>query len=289
MLGYFANEVAIRSSLAGRPTYSELLERIRAKLLAAWAAQDVPFHEVVAALGAPRVAGTTPVFQAMFALQEVSWHVLDVDTTPAQGLHADIVRLETNRSKFAVHLMLRERADGGLDGDLLYPTDRWDGATMQRMARHYETLAASAVDMPDTCPVGALQMLPPDEQHLVVVEWNKTSPSPKFPPPQRIEVQVAAAAAKYPESIAVEEAGGRKLTYGDLMQQSAAVAAHLGCSQGGVVALAFGRELEMVVGALAVLRSGAAYLAIDVENTPLARIRAMLEDSKPHTFLMIDR
>jgi non-ribosomal peptide synthetase component F len=291
MIGQFANELAIRCNLQGRPTYSELLERVRTKVLAAWAAQDVSFHEVVAALDFLRVAGANPIFQAFFALQETSWHTIDVDTTVADNLQADIVRIETKRSKFSVHLMLRERSDGGLDGDLLYPTDLWEHATIERMAKHYETLVASAVDHAWDVPVAALQMLPPEEQHMVQVEWNRTAPSPGFPKLQRIEAQIAAAAAKNPSAIALEDTNGRKMTYGELVHQSSAIAAHLSglVQPGEPVALAFKGEIEMVVGILSALMAGSIYVPIDVEHTPTARMQAMLEDSKARVFLLMDR
>lgn len=288
-MGQFANELAIRCDLQGRPTYSEILERVREKALAAWAAQDVPFHEVVAALELPRVAGTTPIFQSFFALQETSWHVIDVDTTVADGLQADILRIETKRSKFSVHLMLRERPDGGLDGDLLYPTDLWDHSTVERMARHYEVLAASAIEHPNDLSVGALQMLAPREQHMVQVEWNNTAPSSPFPKVQRIEAQILAAGARNPSAIALETTNGQTMTYGELIEQSSSMAAHLGVEPGETVALAFRGEIEMVVGVLAALLAGATYVPIDVEHTPIARMQVMLEDSKAQVFLLMDR
>ncbi len=292
MMGQFANELAIRCDLHGRPTHSELLERVRTKILAAWAAQDVPFHEVVAALDLPRVAGANPIFQSFFALQETSWHIIDVDTSVTDSLQADIVRIETKRSKFSVHLMLRERPDGGLDGDLLYPTDLWEHSTVERMGRHYETLVASAVEHAADMPVGALQMLPPEEQRMVQVDWNNlTTPRPPFPKLQRIEVQIAAAAAKNPSATALEDTNGRKMTYGELIEQSSAMAAHLGghVLPGDPVALAFKGEIEMVVAVLSALMAGAVYVPIDVEHTPTARMQAMLEDSKPKVFLLMDR
>lgn len=289
MVGQFANELALRCDLSGRPTYFEVLQRLKTKVLDAWASQDVPWHEVVAALDVPRVTGTTPIFQVFFALQESSWHVIDVDTSPAQGLKADIVRISTHRSKFSVHLMLRERVDGGLDGDLLYPTALWDHATMQRMGGHFETLAASIVAHPDDVPIGALQMLTPQEQHTVQVEWNKTAPSTPFPAPQRMELQIRNAALRNPDSIALEAMDGSTVTYGELIKQSSAIAAQLGVGPDDVGALAFRGEIEMVVAVLGVLMTGATYLPIDVEHTPVARMQLMLEDAKPQVFFMMDR
>ncbi|TFK53381.1 acetyl-CoA synthetase-like protein [Heliocybe sulcata] len=84
-----------------------------------------------------------------------------------------------------------------------------------------------------------------------------------------------------PLAVAVEE-GSRVLTYGELQTQSAAVAHQLvalGVGKGSLIPVLVHRELEMVVGIMAVLRAGAAYLPID-EDTPSARIRTLIRDCR---------
>lgn len=283
LLGRFADEaVVVRSDLSGRPSYATVLQRVAARAAAA------------AAAGAPP-GETGAACQAMFELHEPWWHTLDVDTSGA-GVTAEHVRLPPGPAKFDVHLALWEQPDGGLAGELRYSSDILDRSTAARMGRHFEMLARSAVVCPDDAPFATLRMLPDDELALVTVEWNRTAPAPPFPPPIRLEAMVGDAAGARPEAVAVEEAGGRALTYAELARRSADVAARLSgrgaggrCRPGDVVALAFGREAEAVVVVLGVLAAGCVFLPIDVESTPPGAVQAMLADARPAALLAMDR
>ena len=76
---------------------------------------------------------------------------------------------------------------------------------------------------------------------------------------------------------------GRSLTYREL-EEAANRLAHLlagqGVGPGQCVALLFSRSAEAIVAMLAVLKTGAAYLAID-PALPAARIGFMLADAAP--------
>jgi amino acid adenylation domain-containing protein len=78
-------------------------------------------------------------------------------------------------------------------------------------------------------------------------------------------------------------AGERRLSYRELNGRAQALARHmhdLGVAKGARVALCLERSVEMIVGILATLKLGAAYVAID-HGYPLERIRFILDDSAP--------
>ena len=86
--------------------------------------------------------------------------------------------------------------------------------------------------------------------------------------------------ARTPDAIAVVSSG-RSLTYRELDQRSNQLARHL--QQFGVrpeilVGIAIERSVEMMVGLLAILKAGAAYVPLD-PSYPLQRIALMIEDS----------
>ena len=99
------------------------------------------------------------------------------------------------------------------------------------------------------------------------------------PTPASIPALWAAQVARTPQAVAVTFEG-RSLTYRDL-EEAANRLAHLlaahGAGPGQCVALLFTRSVEAIVAILAVLKTGAAYLAIDPAH-PDARIEFMLAD-----------
>jgi len=91
---------------------------------------------------------------------------------------------------------------------------------------------------------------------------------------------VAARADETPDATAVVTRGHR-LTYRELDQRANRLAFDLraaGIGQGDVVALCLNRSAELVIGALAVMKAGGAYLPLDPES-PHDRLDFMLRDA----------
>ncbi|MFB6887819.1 non-ribosomal peptide synthetase [Kitasatospora sp. NPDC056327] len=95
-----------------------------------------------------------------------------------------------------------------------------------------------------------------------------------------------ARAAARPEAVAVRHAG-RDLTYRELDTRSAGLARELigrGVRPGDLVGVSMAPAAELVVAVVAVMRAGAAYVAVDPAY-PVERIRLVLEDSGARTVL----
>lgn len=98
---------------------------------------------------------------------------------------------------------------------------------------------------------------------------------------QTLHGAVEAAAAQWPDRVAVADATSM-LTYQDLMDRSAALAARLdeiGVRE-GLVGVCVDRTVNVVIATLAVLRAGAAYVPID-PTSPRQRLALILEDARP--------
>src|SRR6266850_695797 len=170
----------------------------------------------------------------------------------------------------------------GISGVLEYSTDLFDretvGALSERLVRVLEAVVADA-----DRPIGAIELLSAEERHRVLVEWSDTVHRVEQTTlPELIEAQVE----RTPEAAAVVFEG-EELSYAELNRRANRLAHSLiaeGIGAEDIVALSLPRSVEMIVGLVGVLKSGAAYLPIDPEY-PAERMAFMLEDAQPKVVL----
>jgi hypothetical protein len=159
MIGFFVNNLVLRTDLSGDPSFRELLRRVREVTLEAYANQDLPFDQLVKALRPRRSLGQTPLFQVLFVLQNVPVPPLrfsGVDLRPAE--------LDFGMSKFDLALFMVERREG-LAGSWHYSSDLFRPETVARATRHLGNLLASAAARPDA-RLSEIEMLGRDEHEL---------------------------------------------------------------------------------------------------------------------------
>ena len=174
-------------------------------------------------------------------------------------------------------------SDDGLILDCDYNRDLLDRATIERWLQHLETLLEGLAANPNQV-VSGLPLLAEAERQRLVVEWNNT----RMPYPRDYCVQqvITEQAARTPHAIAAvfEE---RNLTYAQLDGAANRLAHYLqkrGVSTGDRIAICLDRSLEMLIGVLAILKSGAAYVPLDPEF-PRERLFAVLDDAQPSLLL----
>ncbi len=143
MIGFFVNELVLRTNLAGNPTFREMLGRARRVALGAYAHQDLPFDRLVAALKPERDLSHNPFFQVTFVIQ-------DAPASPVEtgGLTLSRLLLDRETSVFDLTLYVIQE-EGSLSCGFLYNTDIFEPASIARLVRHYELLLSEVVARPD--------------------------------------------------------------------------------------------------------------------------------------------
>ncbi|MBT2400070.1 non-ribosomal peptide synthetase, partial [Streptomyces sp. ISL-100] len=301
LVGYFVNTFALRTDLSGDPTFHEVLERVREAGLGAFAHPDVPFERLVEELAPTRSMARHPLFQVMLLLQNTASAVLDLpgldagrgaqtevpaeapaDAGPEKPADAEAgTSVGTSVVKFDLDVSLAETFDAqgapaGMRGGMVAAADLFDPESVariaQRLVRVLTTLAADP-----GIRLSAVDVLDEDERQCVLTEWNDTEA--KVPHATVVEL-FEAQVARTPDRTALTF-GDVELGYAELEARANRLARYLigrGVGPESVVAVVFERTVDLVVGLLAVIKAGAAYLPID-PHYPADRIAYVIADS----------
>ena len=134
LIGFFVNTLVMRPDLSAEPCFTELLSRVRREALDAYAHQDLPFEKLVEDLAPERSLAHAPLFQVMFAWQNVA--IPGVGELALPGLRLTPVELPDEVAKFDLGLALHESHDRitRIAGSLSYARDLFDAPTIDRLA-----------------------------------------------------------------------------------------------------------------------------------------------------------
>jgi amino acid adenylation domain-containing protein len=271
LLGFFVNTLALRLDLSGDVTVSGLLAQAKARVLDAQHNQDVPFEQVVELMNPVRSLSHAPVFQVMLA-----WQNNEAEELVLPGLAVEAVEVPRRTAKFDLWLGLQETEDAAIAGSLEYATALFNADTVERMVGYLRNLLGEMVRGEDRS-MAALPILGEVERTQLVERWNETSA--EYPAKKCIHELFEAQAGRTPEAVAVV-CEDELLSYAELNARTNRLAHYLrglGVKPDDRVAICVERSLEMVVGLLAILKAGAAYVPLD-PTYPAERLRLMLDD-----------
>ena len=281
LLGFFVNTLVLRANLGDNPSFRELLGRVRETALGAYEHQDLPFEKLVEQLQRSRDLSRNPLFQVMFALQNVPegrWELPHLAVTP--------LSVENLTAKFDLSLDLWE-TETGLEGKWEYNADLFKSETIERTIGNFLTLLEGIVAEPEQ-KVGFLPLLTPKERHQLLVSWNDTFAS--YPETQCIHQLFEEQVERTPDAVAVVFES-EQITYRELNAKANQLARYLqslGVGPEVLVGICLERSRETIIGLLGILKAGGAYVPLD-PNYPSERLAYMLEDSGISVLLTSER
>ncbi|HEY6351952.1 MAG TPA: amino acid adenylation domain-containing protein [Candidatus Angelobacter sp.] len=265
VLGLFLNTVPLRRKLSsGR--WTDLVRETAAAEQALLPHRRYPLSKL------QQNAGGIPLFDVTFNF--VHFHVL------REIKSAGLEILDTRgaaRTNFALATSFAVAPAGSAveltlnyDGTLL-PQDR-----IAAIAGYYLTALKAMTDDPQGYYDSTSLLAEAEKQQLL--EWNRTEAEY---PQDTIHARFEQQAALTPENEAVVFED-QSMTFAELDRHAGRLAHHLhklGVGPEAVVAMCMNRSMEMVIGVLAVLKAGGAYLPLDPDS-PTDRLKFMLEDSR---------
>ena len=270
LIGLFLNNLAFRAMFPAELTFRDLLRANRERALGAYAHQDLPFERLVESLQLQRDLSRSPLFQAMFVLQNAPLQPLKLS-----GLSLTPIPLHSGTSKYDLTLGIEERADS-LAGYVEYSTDLFSEATILRMLGHLQTLLEAIARTPDE-RTSRLPLLTAAEKKQLLQEWNNTLTGY----PNRCVHELFSAQAERTPNATALAFEGRELSYAELNRQANRLAHHLqslGVGPEVLAGVCLHRSIEMMIALLAIHKAGGAYVPLD-PNYPSERLQFMLEDS----------
>lgn len=187
-VGFMANTLAMRCDLTGEPTFCQLLERTRDTVIKSFAYQDLPFGQLVEELNPQRSLSYSPVFQAMFVLQDAENMALPA----VEGLELSLLQFAQNSSgtRFDLTLSLVQSGDG-LRGVLEYNCEMFTDTTISLLWQHLQQLMSAMLANPDVSVLSIdfaateLQKAYPD-QCVIINPYNNLNCCPIGVPGQLV-------------------------------------------------------------------------------------------------------
>ena len=274
LIGFFVNQLALRTDLSGNPTFQTLLERVRGVTLGAYDHQDLPFDKLVEALNPTRDLSRAPLFQVKLVLQNAPMPPLELS-----GLTLSLIDIDHWTAELDLVLNVAE-TETGLTASLEYNTDLFDAPDMVQMLRQFETLLVQVTQQPDLRLNALAEALTADDR----------APEPLTPADDLtdrcihhlFQHQVASS----PDAIAVVF-DNQALTYAELNDRANRLAHYLQTQGVGPevrVGISLARSLDMMVGLLGILKAGGTYVPLDPAY-PKARLTFMVEDAQIRVLL----
>jgi amino acid adenylation domain-containing protein/thioester reductase-like protein len=275
ILGMFINTLPLRIQLKGMRV-RELIEHTQRELVELLAQEQA---SLAVAQRCSSIVGSAPLFTSLFNYRHSA---NSADLWSASGVEMIAVRERTN---YPITFSVDDLTDGF---SFTVQTDaRIDARRVTQYMHSAVESLVQALDQPLPVLALALSILPHSEQLLVVKGFNATAMP--LPRERLIHQLFEAQARRTPDSIALIH-GERRLTYLELNAKANQLARYLrerGVCREHPVGICMERSPEMVLGVLAILKAGAAYVPLD-PSYPAERLRYMIEDAAPKIVLSAD-
>lgn len=279
VVGMFVNMLPMRNYPNAGKTFNEFMDEVKYNSLKAFENQSYRFEELIEKIGLKRDLSRNPLFDTMFLLQNSSEEITNSGTpkinVEVAGLRFTACEFVHRTSKYDLSVEALER-DGGVACYLEYCTKLFKHETMEKLAVHFIKILEEVTGNPEI-QISKIDILTEKDKKTLVIDFNDTKVEYEK---DKVIQELFEERVKGTNGVALAFKG-KELSYKELNEKVNQLAWKLrnsGVKPNSIVGVMSRRSLEMMIGILAVMKAGGAYLPIDPEY-PEARIKYMLEDS----------
>ncbi len=281
LIGLLANVITYRAKFSEEMQFDALLQAVNEDVLNSQENQDLPFSTIVNQIQAGRDTSRNPVFQTMFVLQsgfKLSNKLWNTDVS------YHITEEHTKTAKFDLTLVLYDNSsEDAISGYFEFNTTLFRRETIARYLNYFTHILRSVTENPQRC-IENIALLPAEEYIMTVHEWNQTAvaiPSITIQSAfeQQVEVLPDHIAAVYKdETISYYALNKKANQLANYLRKQFYFFEQRELSADTLIGLCVDRGIDMLIGILAILKAGAAYLPLD-PHYPRERLIYMLTDS----------
>ncbi|WNV85208.1 non-ribosomal peptide synthetase [Umezawaea sp. Da 62-37] len=265
LIGYFNNALPFRTEVTDDLSFEDLVARC-ARTAAGVLDHDIPFEKIVSDLGGSRDPARHPIFDVAYTHQNAPAQVVEFPGLTSGGRYAGhMTGIAPGTAKFDLTLGVVEQGHGAMHGYVEYAVALFDRGTATRLADWFTELV-DAVTADPARPLGTLR----PGQPPLEVRGRAQSP---------VWHQVERYATTRPDHPAVVDDHGAH-TYRQLNRMINRLArrlADVGVTAETRVPVFANRDVDLVVGWLAVAKAGGAFVPVD-PTSPRPRVDAILSD-----------
>jgi amino acid adenylation domain-containing protein len=281
VIGFFVNNVAIRTLVDSRKTFSVNLKRVVEKSTLAFENGLVPFDVIVRDVVKERDVARTPLYQAFFMFQDATNR-----NENFSGCQRSIYPLPRGACHTDVDFWAR-RDRSGMIGGLDFDSEIFSSEQMEQMTNDFKFFMSEVAALEkEHKAISTAYMLSPEHRQYIIDDLNDTSAS--YPKAMTIAQLIDEVASENLDKVAVSSSYG-EISYSELKKYSDSLARYLidqGVKKGDLVGMALPRNHYLPVCLLAIIKAGAGYVPLD-PTYPEDRLSYMIEHSGL-SFLLVD-
>ncbi|MEP0389790.1 MAG: amino acid adenylation domain-containing protein, partial [Dokdonia sp.] len=255
-------------------SFNDFLATVQEDTLMAFDHQLYQYEELVDALDLSRDTSRNPLFDVLFSFHQQSDDVTLSDSDLKIVSHYAAYKV----AKFDLELDVIDQGDH-FNIVFSYSLSLFEEKTIRKFSKYLEKIIIEVVSDKNV-KLSEIDILSKEEKDQILYKFN--TPEVDYNIKNTIVDLIETQISLNPQAIALYFKG-YTMEYGELNRKVNQLAHYLidvtKVKNGDQVGLYLGRSPEMIIGFLAILKSGATYVPLDPEN-PSDRINMLIEDSE---------
>ncbi|UAA37203.1 amino acid adenylation domain-containing protein [Paraneptunicella aestuarii] len=274
MMGLFINSIPVRVQLSSEATLRDIFAQIQKDNVDRNEHSYLPLAEVQKVCD---VENGTALFDSLLVFENYPTNEAISDKANQKKNSFQVENLSANSNNNLGISVIAHFQNAQLQYEIAFQTAQFEPDMMQRLAKHLEQVLIAISKVGLDSRLENLNMLSEVETRQLVHQWNNNEK--EYPKDVGLHRLFEQQVVQTPDAIALQYKD-IQVTYQELNEQANQFAHYLlenGEAPGKLIGLCMDRSIEMMVAMLGIMKSGSAYVPLDIK-APESRITHILHD-----------